>query len=395
MRVKELKVRKIFDSRGNPTIEIELQGHNSKSFLASVPAGASCGSLEASIFDFSAAKKSVLKIEKYVLGKNFSSVQQFDSVLLSLDPTSRKEKLGGNVILGCSIAFVRALADEQKKAPWEVLRKEFFKGVQETRPLIFSNTINGGAHATNSLDIQEYMIIARVKSTYAELTQELSSVYRLLGDLTKKKYNISNLAIGDEGGYSYDFKDNLTPLTLLQRAVAKVRGGYTFRLGLDVAASEFYRSGAYHFGGKKLSTVELLAVYKDYFKRVPELVSIEDHFSEDDENGFRQSKEKFPNKLIVGDDLTVTNPKRIEKLAHSISGVIIKPNQVGSVSEACASVNIARKHGIKTIVSHRSGETNDAFIVHLAKAGGAYGLKIGVPIHERLDKFNELIRLYD
>ncbi|MBU6501060.1 MAG: hypothetical protein KGJ89_02955 [Patescibacteria group bacterium] len=397
MTVKNLLVREIFDSRGEPTVEVCIVDGSGEEFFGQVPSGKSRGEREVFVLPPKAAKKAGELLNKKLRGKRFISITKFDRFLLKLDGTSDKKKFGGNVMLGASIAFTRGLAFEHKKEPWQILQKEFFPGKNIKRvPFIFSNVINGGVHANNDLDIQEYMIVVRIGRPVEKSVETLVGFYKKLGDFLGKRYKMKNLPIGDEGGYSLDFKNNFEPIHILGELIKKFRLRKDFQIGLDAAASGFYKGGWYMFAGARLSREELLKTYERYFRQAPMLVSVEDPFDENDGGGFAELLAAEKKKLIVGDDLTVTNPAAISAAGRGklISGVIIKPNQIGTVSEACAAMKAAHKLGIKCIVSHRSGETADNFIIHLARAGGAYGVKIGAPVKERMSKFDELIRIY-
>ncbi|MEK7195444.1 MAG: phosphopyruvate hydratase, partial [Patescibacteria group bacterium] len=298
-----------------------------------------------------------------------------------------------------SVASARALARESNLEDWEYIKKEFFlKEKTGTRPLIFSNFINGGVHAQNNLSIQEYIVIAETSKSYSSTIRKLVDLYRDIGDTLRSTNWGSNVSVGDEGGFATSFADNFEPLTILGRGIKRQKMEKEFRLGMDAAASEFMKEGFYEIDGKKLKSKELTKMYKEYFSASPSLVSVEDPFAEDDTEGFKALRDEVgEDKLLVGDDLTVTSAELIEKSSKAglINGVIIKPNQVGTITEACLAVRAAKEKGIKTIVSHRSGETEDNFIIHLAKACNADGVKIGAPQKERILKFNELIRLYD
>ena len=398
MKIDNIFLSQIFDSRGNQTIEVGVQDDGGRIFSASVPSGKSRGTHEAAVFTFAEADTAREEILHHVRGRDYASVAAFDKVLIAFDGTENKSKLGGNFILGASIAFARANAFSQKKLLWEALRGEFFEGVEEKRkPLIFSNLINGGAHAENNLDIQEYMIVAKTgNGSFNESIQELIDFYKDLGRFLGETKKISPLAIGDEGGYSLNFPDNFEPIHILEERIRTAGKENQFTIGIDAAASNFYRNGMYIFDGKKYSTELLTSVYADYFKKSKLLCTIEDPFDETDEKGFGMLFESLHGKWVVGDDLTTTHPKLIERFAEQkrINAVIIKPNQIGTVSEACLAIRLAKKVGIKTIVSHRSGETDDTFIIHLAKAGVADGVKIGAPARERILKFNELVRVF-
>ena len=395
IKIQDITVKKIFDSRGEPTIEVLLKAGN-RWFSASVPSGKSRGSKEARVFSFVEAVRVLARIRRAILKKDFSSIRALDNVLIRLDGTAKKSRLGGNLMLGISVAFARARAAAENKEVWQILRKEFFSGNSKTKiPLIFANVINGGAHADNNLDIQEYMVVARGGSVRARV-ENLIDFYNRLGAILRKKNSGRRVPVGDEGGYSLDFKNNFEPIAVLENLV-RVRGlAKNFSLALDAAATGFYARGLYAFGGKKLTSARLAGEYARYFGKSKLLFSIEDPFAEKDAAGFSLIHKKMPGAWVVGDDLTVTNSSEIKKYAeqNAINAVIIKPNQIGTVSEAADAILAAKQCGLKTIISHRSGETEDAFIIHLAKASGADGVKIGAPTRERMIKYNELMRLY-
>jgi len=397
MTIGDILVRKIFDSRGEPTLEVVVTDSNGRSFSSQIPSGKSTGRGEARAFSFEEAEGVIPELQRKLRRKRLESVKDCDAHLLDLDGTPDKSRLGGNVMLGISIGVGRALAFERKKDLWEVLREEFFPEIRdEKKPHIFSNLINGGAHANNNLDIQEYMVAVHGKESYVESTSSLERLYKDLGISLRREKNLSGLPLGDEEGYCVDFEDNFEPIRFIENEIRKAEMVGVMYIALDAAASGFFKEGSYIFDGKELSRKEMVKVYEDYFSRSKVLASVEDPFAEDDPQGFRELRDALKDKWIVGDDLTVTDAARIEKLQESgsINAVIIKPNQIGTVSEACEAIRVARKYGIKTIVSHRSGETEDVFIIHLTKAAGADAVKIGAPLNERIAKFNELIRLY-
>jgi len=397
MRVRDVSVRKIFDSRGEPTIEVGVKNESGREFCAQIPSGKSRGKNEAVIFSYGKCVRVLNGIKSKITKRGFDSIGALDKFLIKLDSTDNKGKLGGNLTLGLSIAFARALAFSKNKKIWEVLNKEFFGGRDSrVRPRIFSNLINGGAHAKNNLDIQEYLVVVEPDGSLVKNVGDLIAFYRELGSLFGRRLGVAQVPIGDEGGYSLNFKDNFEPLKILDSLITK-RRLKNFKLGLDAAASEFFANGKYSFDGKKISGDELAKIYVGYFRRLPRLMSIEDPFAEEDFYAFGKLFEKVGGrKLIVGDDLTTTNPETIEQVAENklANAVIIKPNQIGTITETCEAIKIAYEHKFKTIVSHRSGETEDNFIIHLARASGAYGVKIGAPQKERESKFDELLRLY-
>ena len=401
MRIKDIVVREILDTRGDKTIEVSVTDEDLRSFYAQIPSGRSRGKNEAAVLPPQEAESAAAKIERAVQGADFDSVEALDKKLLTLDGTPNKEKLGGNVMLGVSLAFARALAFERKEELWQVLSDEFFGGKKfPGRPLIFSNLVNGGQHAQDGLPIQEYMVVVRPRGSYVKTVGKLLKFYELLGDTLRRKTGEEELPLGDEGGYAIPFEDAFGPLQVLQDLITENNLGDQFRLGLDAAASSFYDRGAYDFGGLKLDAETLRRTYEDWFDWAPELLSIEDPFDENKPEDFaalRKALAGFTDeKWVVGDDLTVTNPTRIKKYAGegALNAVIIKANQVGTLTETCEAMRLAASLGVKRIVSHRSGETEDNFLIHLAKASGAEGVKIGAPHESRMSKYNELLRLY-
>lgn len=398
MRIKDISVKEIKDSRGESTIEVDVAGENGNVCFSQIPSGKSRGKNEVAILRPTEAKRALEeKIKPNVIGQEFNSIRELDDFLISLDGTDRKEKLGGNLVLGISIAFARLTAKIQKKELWQVLNDEFFGGeVHQNKPLIFSNLINGGVHAKNNLDIQECMVVVKTHSSYKESVKSLKDFYVKLGDVLKNKFRLGKLSLGDEGGYSLEFANNLEPVLVLAEAIKENDFRKIFSIALDAAANGFYEDGVYNFDGRKLDTGKMIETYRRYFETIPLLVSIEDPFAEDDPEGFKKLQLILDGKLVVGDDLTVTNPITIKKVAEDklISGVIIKPNQIGTVTETCEAMRVAHANGIKTIVSHRSGEVEDPFIIHFARAGGAYGVKIGAPVESRMSKFRELEKIY-
>ena len=398
MKIQNITVREIFDTRAESTVEIELTGSDDVRFSAQIPSGKSRGRKEVAVFSFRKAEHILRKIvKKALVGRHLVSIRQLDRELLRLDGTPFKRKLGGNVMLGVSIAFARSLAAERKRELWQVLREEFFpKKKSNKTPVIFSNAINGGSHAAGTLDIQEYMVAVKTARPILAHIKKLVYFYKELGSYLRHTRHVVNIPLGDEAGYALDFKSNFEPIKILERLIQKLRLQKGFSIGVDVAASNFYEKKSYSFEGKKTSTEKLVEIYETYFEKSKLLSSIEDPFAEDDPSGFKMLREKVRSALIVGDDLTTTNAASIQKFSseNCVNGVIIKPNQIGTITETCQAVETAKDNNAKVIVSHRSGETEDTFIIHLAKACGADGLKVGVPVRERVGKFNELIRVY-
>lgn len=399
MKIDRIDIREIFDSRGESTIEITVTNDRGESASAQVPSGKSRGKNEAEVFSFIKAKE-VLEgtVRKILEKKSFNAIQVLDQTLLTADGTARKEKLGGNVILGLSVAFARLLASERKQPLWKTVEDAFFEAsAPVVSPLIFSNFVNGGAHAQNTLDIQEYLVVAKPGGTMADAVKRLVALYNDFADVLRKAYDVRAIPVGDEEGFSLNFKNNFEPLELLGKLIVKKKAAETFSLALDVAATGFFKKGTYRFDGKELGADEMIAVYKEYKKRSKLLMSIEDPFAEDDLDGFRKAGKILKGVWIVGDDLTTTFSTRIEKYAREglINAAVIKPNQIGTITESAEAMHAAHSAGAKCIISHRSGETEDPFIMHLARAGRAEAVKIGAPLNERIVKYNELVRIYD
>ncbi len=396
MKIKEIKVRQILDSRGEETLEVELETQKGVKALAQVPQGKSKSSKEVVYLPFEKVKEN-LKLLEELYKRSIDSIQELDSILIEKDSTSNKSNLGGNLTLGISIAGAKALAKEREIELWELLKAEFFSGEEGSREiLIFANLINGGKHAQNNLSFQEYMVVAKVdfENSTEGAVFGLRDFYFALREELLKKFQVKNLYIGDEGGFSLDFPRNLDPLEVLSELIAKRRE--SFNLALDIAANSFYQNGYYLIDNQAFSQDELLDYYLEMISNFSLLISIEDPFAENQLEAFKMLKARLKDKvLIIGDDLTSTNPKIIDALGKekSIDGVVIKANQIGTLTESCLAIKEAQTHSLKYIISHRSGETEDNFLIHLAKASSAFGVKIGAPVRERALKYNELLRL--
>lgn len=398
MIIESLEAREIFDSRGESTIEVGITISGAHTFFAKIPSGKSKGKNEAAVLSFTEAREILQNVfTREIEGFDSETVKDLDTFLLEFDDTKRKEKLGGNVMLGISIAFARALAHKRGKELWEILHEEFFSNTDiSKKPFIFANLINGGVHADNNLDIQEFMTVVETKGAYTESIQKLISFYERLGFVIGEERDVKRLPIGDEGGYSVNFKDNFAPIGMMEKLIRESELQNDFRIAIDAAASSFYKDGSYRFEGTTLSTKELVERYKEYFKQSESLCSVEDPCDEEDIEGFQEMVKIAGNRWIVGDDLTTTNPRLVEKYAQErcITGVIIKANQIGTLTETCQAIQAAQRRGVRCIISHRSGETDDPFLVHIAKACGADGVKIGAPVKDRISKYDELMKLY-
>jgi len=342
-----------------------------------VPQGKSTGSFEAVSIPAGIAHEVITEVvAPALIGKSFPTQKEFDTCLMELDGTPQKEKLGANTILACSIAFARLSADEKNISLSDYLRSQYTGKIGEGVPYLFMNMINGGAHATNNLAIQEYMLALKA-NTIAEAYSLGVSVYEALG----KK--LGDVGIGDEGGYMPDFDDDSAPLRLYTEVLDEM--GVTIPFAIDAAGNEIDRSNE-----------ELHALYVAMAKEFP-LMYLEDPFREDQFDAFQKLQAVLPDTIVAGDDLTVTNIERSKtaKNNESVRGMIIKPNQIGSVSETLGMIAKAREWDWFVAVSHRSGETDDTFIADLAHAVGADAFKCGAPKQkERVVKYERLIELF-
>ncbi len=397
--------REIIDSRGNPTVEVEVWLDSGASGRAAVPSGASTGTYEAVELRDGGARyggKGVLKAVKgvneriapAVVGMDADDQAGLDEALIELDGTPNKGELGANAILGVSLAAARAAADDHDMPLWSWLG-----GLGPfSLPTPMMNVINGGAHADNNVDIQEFMIVPHGADTFAEALRMGSEIYHALKKtVSTRGYST---AIGDEGGFAPDLKDNREALDLILEAVkeAGYEPGRQVALALDPAASEFFTDGKYHFAGEsKIFSAEEMVEYWEELCRDYPIISIEDGMAEDDWAGWALMTEKLGDKIqIVGDDLFVTNP---EKLSRGIkegvaNAILIKLNQIGTLSETLNVIALARRHGYGAVISHRSGETDDTFISDLAVATAAGQIKTGAPARtDRVAKYNQLLRI--
>ena len=406
MKVTYVKSRQIFNSRGEPTIETDVILNNEYFGRASIPSGASKGTCEALELRDNGKEycgKGVLKavarvnneIKSQILNVSFQSQEAIDNFLIRLDGTTNKSNLGANAILSTSIAFAKAKAKLMNKHLFQVIYNDN-SAFRLPKPML--NIINGGAHADNRLGIQEFMI---VPIKYDAITQNLKiacEIFHCLGKILKKDFYKVNT--GDEGGFAPNIKSTSHALDLIIQATEAA--GYMLEkevcIALDIAANEMYRGGKYQLEGeeKKLNNIELINFYENLCDKYP-IISIEDPLSEKDIEGWKMMMNKLGNKIkIVGDDLFVTNPKKLQqgidnKLANSI---LIKMNQIGTLTETLETINLAKKHSFINIISHRSGETEDTTIAHLAVGVNAHYIKAGsISRTDRVCKYNELIRI--
>lgn len=411
MKIQKITALEILDSRGNPTVSARVILENGISGEAAVPSGASTGSYEAvELRDGDQARyhgagviSAIENIEKIIspalTGFDASDQAGLDAVMLSLDGTENKAKLGANAILAVSMACARAAASASGQPLYQYLNKfnPDFDG-KYYLPVPMMNVLNGGKHADWATDIQEYMILPVGAKSFASAVRMCAEIYQALKKILKaKRYAIS---VGDEGGFAPAFRSNEEPFQVLAEAV--VAAGYTLGeevvFGIDAAATEFYHDGVYELKkeGKKLSSQELIAFYQDLSAR-HKLVSFEDVLAEDDWDGFKQFTATFaPLCQIVGDDLYVTNVSRLQRgiTERSSNSILIKLNQIGTLTETIAAIDLARKNGLTAVVSHRSGETEDTFIADLVVAMGTGQIKTGAPCRsERTAKYNRLLTI--
>jgi enolase len=405
-KIDAVGAREILDSRGNPTIEVEIILEDDAFGRAAVPSGASTGAFEAhEQRDGDKGRymgKGVLgavhavldDIDEALTDLDANDQRLIDETMIKLDGTSTKSKLGANAILGVSLANARAAAESNGLQLYEYLGEG--KGV--TLPVPLMNIINGGAHADTGVDIQEFMIVPLGAETYSEALRWGVEVYHNLKGLLQSKGLATGL--GDEGGFAPELPTNADALELIVEAIKKA--GYTLgkdiALALDVAATEFYSeaTGTYKFEGKERTTDEMIAYYTELLERFP-LVSIEDPLAEDDWAGWTKMTAQLGDKVqIVGDDLYVTNPTRLQRGIDEKAGnaILVKVNQIGTLTETRDAVELAQSKGMKAIISHRSGETEDTFIADLAVATNAGQIKTGAPARsERVAKYNQLLRI--
>lgn len=390
MRIDDISLKIIPDSRGQDTLQVEFDEENIE-VIDSVPSGKSTGENEVAVLSPRQELEILNQIEPLIKKKDFQSLEEFDQFLIDLDNTSDKHKLGGNLMLALSIGFTKLLAKTEGLEIYQFISK--IHGTKNKKlPLCFFNVINGGLHAKDALPFQEYMFVPQ-NSLPSENLNSVMLLLKTLGDKIQEKYE--HLRMGDEGGYEVPEKDPEIGLQILAESMQE-SGQTNGKLSLDVAASSFYKDGLYLVGEKVFTKDQLLDLYQALVAKY-QMLSIEDPFDEEDDLDFQKITEKIGNKIwIVGDDLTTTNPERIKMMEQkkACNAVIIKPNQIGTVSETLKAVKLAQSYGWKIIVSHRSGETMDTFIADLAIGVGADGLKSGCPLQkERLVKYQRLIEI--
>ena len=408
-KIKNLIAYEILDSRGNPTLATEVELLSGSKGWAAVPSGASTGSREALELRDKDMKryggKGVLKAISNVLGpirdaiwnQEIATIKDLDDILIKVDGDSNKAKLGANAILSVSLAIAKALANEKDQALYQYLHT----GNEFILPVPMMNIINGGAHADNNIDIQEFMILPVGVSTFSEAVRAGAEIFHALKSNLKKQQ--LNTAVGDEGGFAPNLTSNEEAIEVILKAIREVgyEPGKNIFLGLDVASSEFYENGLYHLraDNQRLTFDALIDHYEKWVNHYP-ILSIEDGMAEQDEEGWKALSERLGARIqLVGDDLFVTNTEILEKgIENKIANaILIKPNQIGTLSETLDAITMAKKAKYNTIISHRSGETEDTTIADLAVASNAGQIKAGSLCRtDRVAKYNRLIRIeYD
>ena len=403
LQIEKIKAIEILDSRGNPTVEVDVILENGVMGRAAVPSGASTGIREAlELRDNDKNRymgKGVLKavnnvnteIRDLVIGMESTNQKEIDYKMIELDGTETKSRLGANAMLGVSMAVLKASANEKNIPLYKYI------GNGKTLPVPMMNILNGGAHADNKLDFQEFMIIPQA-STIKERVRIGAEVFHNLKNVLKSKGLATS--VGDEGGFAPNLESNTEGFELIMEAIKKAGyvPGVDVKLGIDVAASEFYEDGKYVLAGegRSLTTDELIEFYKELCSKYP-IISIEDPVDENDWEGFRKITEELGDKVqLVGDDLFVTNKKCLQKGIdnHAGNAILLKVNQIGTITETLETIELARKNNYKTIISHRSGETEDTTIASLAVGLDLGQIKTGsLSRTDRVCKYNELMRI--
>lgn len=401
VKITKIIPREIIDSRGNPTVEVDV--YTSEGFgRALVPSGASTGeheALELRDKDKRFLGKGVLKaieninklIAPKVIGMEVIEQEAIDNLMLEIDGTENKSKLGANAMLGVSLAVCKAAANGLNLPIYEYMNKD-----ATSLPVPMLNVINGGKHAGGNLKIQEFMLIPHGFKRYSEALRAICEIYQVLRN-NLKKFGPSAINLGDEGGFGSPVDTAPEALDMLVEAIedAGYKPEKQISIGLDSAASEFFEDSLYEVDGKKLTGDELVDYYVNLVNEYP-IISIEDPFDENDFESFAKLHAKVPNISVVADDLTVTNPKRIQMAIDKKAAnyLLLKVNQIGTLTESIQAANLARNNGWGINISHRSGETEDSFIADLAVALGAERIKTGAPARgERTAKYNQLLRI--
>ncbi len=411
-KIKSITAREILDSRGNPTVEVEVVLDNKKKAWAAVPSGASTGSYEAhelrdgdkKRYSGKGVLKAVNNVNKIIapklIGMNPKDQKKIDQLMIKLDGTETKSKLGANAILGVSLAVARVAAVESNKPLYDYLRKKYWSEKKKwTFPVPMMNIMNGGSHAGWSIDIQEFMVTPQQKNIKEAVRCGAEIFHALKKLLSAGGYPIT---VGDEGGYAPKLAGNEQAMSLIIQAIvaAGYKSGKDVKLAIDSASSEFFKGGVYDMiaDKKKRKASEMVEMYGAWAQKYP-IESLEDGLAEDDWDGWKLLTEKLGKKIsLVGDDLFVTNPKRLAEGIEKKVGnaILIKLNQIGTLTETIDCIKLAQKHKFKVAVSHRSGETVDDFISDLSVAAGSEYIKTGSLCRsERIAKYNRLMEIWD
>lgn len=402
-KITNIKGESILDSRGNPTLRVSVFSDD-KVGIFEVPSGASTGKYEAcELRDGESGKSGVSKavdkinvdIKNALMDKKLGQQEEIDNILLELDGTKQKTNLGGNSMIGVSIAYAKLSAQDNGKEIYEYLKT--IKDIKPSRkePFLYFNLINGGKHAKTKLAFQEFHIVPQVE-TSEESVKISAEIQKKLDEIIEREFG-GPLIKGDEGGIALDVDNIFIPLDLMQKAVKDLGYENKIKFALDVAASSFYNhdKNIYEFENKEWDRDAMIKLYEEICNKYP-MISIEDPLDEEDFGGFAKLQATIPSVKLIGDDLTVTNIERLSKAIKekSIKGIIIKPNQIGTLSETLATMKLARDNDIDCIVSHRSGETMDDFIGDLSCAFGCFGIKAGaLGPKERNVKYERIIKI--
>lgn len=412
-KIKKIYAREILDSRGNPTVEVEVELESGTKAMAAVPSGASTGTFEAlelrdgdkkrfnGLGVLQAVENVNKKIQKEVLGMEVSGQEAIDNKMLELDGTENKTNLGANAILGVSLAVCRAAAMEQNMPLYKYISQAYKLPTKNYKlPTPMFNVINGGKHSDSGLSIQEYKIVPNGIKTFKEQFRAGSEIFHKLKEILASEGQ--SVAVGDEGGFAPRLESNSKPLELMNRAIeeAGYKKGVEVNTGIDAAASSFFdeKEGQYIFKPESngITREMLVNIYNEWISKY-NVISVEDGLNENDWEGWRAMEEKIGDKVMsIGDDLLVTNVKRLEKAISekACNSVLIKVNQIGSLTETINCIKLAKKNKMRIVISHRSGETTDDFIADLAVGAGAEYIKSGsLSRGERICKYNRLLRI--
>lgn len=393
--ITDISASVLLNSRGTETIAVVVATANASGTFA-VPEGASTGSKEVRVFAAQEATAIIReRIAPALIGKDVTKQFEIDTLLHELGGTLNFESIGGNTALGVSVAAAKVAAAVQGRHVWEHIKDMAQLPPQAVAPRLFVNLINGGLHARGGSPIQEHQIIPDTDDVALAYDVALQ-VQKELQAILEKEYGAEAIGKGDEGGFTIPTTSVFSPFDHLHEAIIRANTPVKIHIGADIAASSFYREGTYHIDADPKDTRSLLAFYNELHVRAPLLSMVEDPFFESDTEAYGLYRAEHPGVIVIGDDLTTTNVQELQKAidAKAIGGIIIKPNQIGTLTDTLATMRLAYAHGILCIVSHRSGETEDDFIADLAFATGSFGLKSGAPLAKERDaKYKRLIHI--